>query len=136
MKKICGLHSDKHFFINFFPDNAFAYKISSKLSGFVWPCNVSIDGLNTAMCCHHLGLFAPTGLRLRLRLNPLTLKSSSIVCFFHTFGINLGIIRKFSKYFKESCCSSSDQHFSFKFFSKNAYVRKIFPKLSCLFWPP
>ena len=69
--------------------------------------------------------------------NPFTLKSfsRSIVCYVHTFGNNLGIKLKFAKYFKESCCLSSDQHFSFKCFQKNAFVRKIFPKSSGLFWP-
>ena len=69
-------------------------------------------------------------------LNPFTLKSSSrsIVCYFHNFGNNLGIKRKFAKYFKESCCLLSDQHFSLKCFQKNAFVRKIFPKSSGLFW--
>ena len=61
--------------------------------------------------------------------------SGSIVCYFHTFGNNLGIKRKFAKYFKETCCLSSDQHFSLKCFQKNAFVRKIFPKSSGLFWP-
>ena len=73
----------------------------------------------------------------RLLLIPFTLESSSrsIICYFHTFGNNLGIKRKFAKYFKESCCLSSDQHFSFKCFEKNAFVRKIFSKSSGLFWP-
>ena len=45
-----------------------------------------------------------------LLVNPFTLKSSSrsIVCYFHTFGNNLEIKQKFAKYFKESCCLSSD----------------------------
>ena len=70
-------------------------------------------------------------------LKPFTLKSFSrnIVCYFHTFRNNLGIKQKIAKYFKESCCLYSDQHFSFKCFPKNAYVSKIFPKSSGLFWP-
>ena len=41
-----------------------------------------------------------------LTLNPFTLESSSrsIVCYYHTFGNNLGIKGKSAKYFKESCC--------------------------------
>ena len=31
---------------------------------------------------------------------------------------------------------ASDQHFSFKFFPQNAFVSKIFPKSSGLFWQP
>ena len=63
-------------------------------------------------------------------LNPFTLKSSSrsIVCYFHTFGNNLGIKRKFAKYFKESCCLSSDQHFTFKCFQKNVALAWLFQK--------
>ena len=70
-------------------------------------------------------------------LNPFTLESSSrsIVCYFHTFGNNLGIKRNFAKYFKESCCLSSDEHFSFNYFHENAFISKIFPKSSGLFWP-
>ena len=75
--------------------------------------------------------------RFQGMLNPLTLRVAleSDICYSHTFGKNLGIKRKFAKYFKESCCLYSDQHFSFKCFQKNAFVRKIFPKLSGLFWP-
>ena len=60
--------------------------------------------------------------------NPFTLKISSrnIVCCFHTFENNLGMKRNFTKYFKEICCLSSDQHFSFRSFQKNAFVREIF----------
>ena len=70
-------------------------------------------------------------------INPFTLKNSSrnIVCYFHTFENNLGMKRNFAKYLKEICCLSSDQHFSFKYFQKNAFVRKIFPRSSGLFWP-
>ena len=59
-------------------------------------------------------------------LNPFTLKSFSrnIVCYFHTFGNNLGINRNFAKYFKESCCLSSDQHFSFKCFKKKCFSKE------------
>ena len=79
---------------------------------------------------------SPSNISLIL-LNPFTLKSSSrnIVCNFHTFENNLGMKRNFTKYFKERFCLSSDQHFSFKYFQKNAFVREIFPKSSVLFWP-
>ena len=78
--------------------------------------------------------FSPLN-RQENKLFTLESSSRSIVCYFHTFGNNLGIKGKFAKYFKESCCLSSDQHFSFKCFKKNAFVRKIFPKSSGLFWP-
>ena len=70
-------------------------------------------------------------------INPFTLRVSleSIVCYFHTFENNLGIKEKFTKYLKESCCLASDQHFSFKCFSENAFVSEIFPILSGLFLP-
>ena len=69
-------------------------------------------------------------------LNPITLAVSLeyIVCFSHTFVNNLRIKRKFRKYLKESCCLDSDQHFSIECFQENAFVSKIFPKLSGLFW--
>ena len=70
-------------------------------------------------------------------LNPFTLRVAleSIVCYSHIFGNNLEIKLKFTKYLKESCCLTSDRHFSFKCFLENAFVSKIFPKLSGLFWP-
>ena len=70
-------------------------------------------------------------------VDPFTRKSSSrnIVCYFHSFESNLGMKRNFTKYLKEICCLSSNQHFSFKCFPKNAFVGEIFPKLSGLFWP-
>ena len=75
-------------------------------------------------------------LNLVIKLNPFTLRVplKSIICYFHTFKNNLGIKRNFIKYLKESCCMASDYHFSFKYFPKYVLVRKIFPKLSGLFW--
>ena len=69
-------------------------------------------------------------------LNPFTLKSSSrsIVCYFHTFGNNLGIKQKFAKYFKERCCFFFWLTFLLQMFSKKCFLRKIFPKSSGLFW--
>ena len=66
------------------------------------------------------------------RINPFTLRVplEGIVCYFRTFENNLGIKQTFTKYLKESCCLTSGQHSSFKYFPKNAFVRKIFPKLS------
>ena len=66
--------------------------------------------------------------------NPFTLKSSSrsIVCYFHTFGNNLGIKGKFAKYFKESCCLSSDQMFSKKCFCKENISKIVRPLLATL----
>ena len=59
-------------------------------------------------------------------VNPFTLRAppESIVCYFYTFNNTLGIKRKFKKYLKESCCLTSGQHFSIKYFSKNAYCSK------------
>ena len=61
--------------------------------------------------------------------NPLTLRVSleGIVCYFHTLENNLLMKQKFTEYLKESCCSASDQHFTFKYFQENAFVGKIFP---------
>ena len=61
-------------------------------------------------------------------LNPLAVKIpfEKIFCYSHTFLNNLVIKRKFTKYLKESCCLASDYHFSFKYFPKDAYVRKIY----------
>ena len=68
-------------------------------------------------------------------MNPFTPKSSSrnIVCYFHTFENNLGMKRNFTKFLKQICCLSSDEHSSC--FQENAFVREIFPKSSGLFWP-
>ena len=70
-------------------------------------------------------------------LNPftLTVPLGRIVCYFRSFENNLGIKQKFTKYLKESFCLTSGQHFSFKYFPKNAFVRNIFSKLLGLFWP-
>ena len=72
-------------------------------------------------------------------VNPFTLKSSSrnILCYFHTFENNLGLKQNFTKYLKEICSLSSDQHFSFKYFQKKCFckgnISKIFrPLLSAL----
>ena len=69
-------------------------------------------------------------------LNPFTLRDTleSIVCYSNTFENNLGIKQKLSKYLRESCCLTSDQHFSFKCFPENASVGKTIPKLPGLFW--
>ena len=69
--------------------------------------------------------------------NPFTLRDplEIIICYSDTFQNNLGIKQKFTKYLKESCWLTSLLQFSFNYFSKNAFVRKIFPKLSGLFWP-
>ena len=42
-------------------------------------------------------------------LTPFTLRVTleSIVCYFDTFGNDLGKRRKFTKYLKESCCLTS-----------------------------
>ena len=65
------------------------------------------------------------------RFNPFTLRAppQSSVCYFHTFENNLGIKRKFKKKLKESCCLSAGQHFSIKYFPKNAFRSKGFTKL-------
>ena len=71
-----------------------------------------------------------------MNINPFTLRDTleSIVCYSNTFENNLGIKQKLTKYLKESCCLTSDQHFSFKCFPENASVGKTFPKLPGLFW--
>ena len=58
-----------------------------------------------------------------------------IVCYFHTFENNMSTKQNLIKYLKESCCLTSDQHSSLKCFQENAFVSKIFPNLSGLFWP-
>ena len=70
-------------------------------------------------------------------VNPFTLRDplEIIVCYSDTFQNNLGIKQKFAKYLKESCWLTSLLHFSFNYFAKIAFVRKIFPKSSGLFWP-
>ena len=71
-------------------------------------------------------------------INPFTTSffKESINCFEHSYFLNsMGIKQKFPKYLKGSFCLASDQHFSIKCFPQNTYGRKIFPKLSGLFWP-
>ena len=59
-------------------------------------------------------------------VNPFTLRvpTISIICYFHTFENNLGIKRKFTKYLKGSCCLTSCQHISFKYFQKKCFCYK------------
>ena len=72
-----------------------------------------------------------------LMLNPFTLRDplEIIVCYSDTFQNNLRIKQKFKRFLKESCWLTILLHFSLNNFAKNAFVRKIFPKLSGLFWP-
>ena len=56
------------------------------------------------------------------------------VCTYDTFENNLGIDYQFEKYLKENCRPSSNQHFSFKYFPKDALVKKIYPKSSGIFF--
>ena len=67
-----------------------------------------------------IGLYVEFTLRVPLEI---------IVCYFHTYENNLGIKQKFTKYLKENCCLASDQHFSFKYFPKNASVWKVLSKI-------
>ena len=53
----------------------------------------------------------------------------SVVCYSHTYKNNLAIKRKFEIYLNESCCSSSDKHFSFKCFPKKCFVSKNISKI-------
>ena len=75
----------------------------------------------------------PTGPGGGRFINPFTLivTEKGIVCYSHTFENYRGIKWKFTKYLKESCCLV----FPIQMFSRNAFVSKIFPKLSGLFWP-
>ena len=64
-------------------------------------------------------------------INPFTLRvpPETIVCYFHTFENNLGMKRKFKKYLKESFCLTSGQHFSIKYFYRNAFHSKSYTKI-------
>ena len=55
------------------------------------------------------GIVGPRLISRHEWINPFTLESysKSIVCYLDTFGNNLGIKRKFTKYLKESCCLTS-----------------------------
>ena len=63
-------------------------------------------------------------------INQYTLRVTleRIVCFYRSFCSIFGIKHKFTKYLKESCCLSSDQHFSFKWFPENAFAGEIYHK--------
>ena len=79
--------------------------------------------------------FSPRGNPGLKGLTHSTLRVSPeiVVWIFNTFDKNFGIKNDFTKYLKESCWLCSDPHFSFKYFSKNAFAWKILPKLSCYF---
>ena len=51
-----------------------------------------------------------------------------VVWTLRTFGNNLGINHKFTKYLKESCGADFDQHFIFRYFLKIRIVKEISPK--------
>ena len=84
---------------------------------------MKIAGMHFQPCSNVLVSFNPFTLNVPLE---------SVVCNFHTFENNLRIKQKFTKSLRESCCLTSGQHFSFRYFPKNAFDRKIFPKLSGL----
>ena len=69
-------------------------------------------------------------------VNPLLLRVplENVVYFSHTLECSLGFKRKFTKYLNKSCCLTSNYHYSFKNFPKNAFVSRIFPKLADLLW--
>ena len=64
-----------------------------------------------------------------LNLFTLRFPLESIICYFRTFENNLGIEQTFTKYLMESCCLTSGQHSSFKYFLKNGFVRKNISKI-------
>ena len=83
----------------------------------------------TTLILYVIGHFVdPFLLGVTRSFNPLALRVSleGIVCYSHTYKINLGIKWMFTKHLNESHCLTSDKHFSFKCFQENAYVSKIF----------
>ena len=54
-----------------------------------------------------------------------TAKEGRVVWIYDTFENNFEITHKFTKYLKEGCGLGYDQHFSLKYFPKNALVWKI-----------
>ena len=87
------------------------------------------------MCSSRVGFYDDVSVRGSLlvpsQFNPFTFKSSSQnnVCYFHTFENDLGMKRNFTKYLKEICCLSSDQHFSLKCFQKNCFCKGNISKI-------
>ena len=57
-----------------------------------------------------------------------------VVWIYDAFDDIFEIEDDFTKYLKESCWYYSDEHFSFKYFPKQAFARKISSKLSGRFW--
>ena len=62
--------------------------------------------------------------------NPLThscleISLTDVLWTFDTFEYNFGMNHIFKKYLKENCELGSDEHYSFKYFTKNALVTKI-----------
>ena len=53
---------------------------------------------------------------------------TSVVWTYYNFDNFSRIKQNFTKYLKESFCLSTNQHFFFNFFSKNALDTYIFPK--------
>ena len=99
----------------------YRYIISSISAYLLWAL---VEWMSPNMCC--IVVYSPLTLWVSLE---------GIVCYFHTLKNNLWIKQKFTKYLKESCCLASNQHFSFQCFQENAFLSKIFPKSSGLFWP-
>ena len=101
------------------------------------PKNIMLKALAVMNKTDDLGSVREHRLTHHLSFNPLILRVSleGNVCHSHSFENNFEIKHKFTKYLKESYCLASDEHFSFKYVHENAFISKIFPKSSGLFWP-
>ena len=68
-------------------------------------------------------------------LNPFTLRVplERIFCYSHIFENYWRIKHKFTKHLKESCCLASNKHFSLKYFSKIASIRRYYQNRQACF---
>ena len=97
LNESCWICSESHFFIKYFPNIAFAFKIL--LRNY-----------------HYLVQSYQIMCALQIQMGKLINTQRSLecfVCYSHTFENNLGIKQKLAKYLNESCYLTSDQHFSF-----------------------
>ena len=73
------------------------------------------DSLQLVICVH----------KVILTLSSQEISLTDVVWTFDTFEYNFEINHRFTKYLKEIYRLGSDEHYSFKYFTKSALVTKI-----------
>ena len=81
-----------------------------------------------------MGLASNLLIAAHLTLSCLERSETNVVWITDTFENKFEIKHKFIEYLKGICALGSYQHFSFKYFQKKAFIKKILLKLSGCLW--